>query len=198
MATTRGKRAEVYVDPGLQKLIDQEFPAAPQVAFFFDGVRRDERASEQHGHDVYVRAPFVRIQIQGERDFISLAATSEHTERFPVEWQRYKSRPPVGTSLLALPTMDHATARTIAELGLPTVEDVAHAEIVDAISPRATGIDLGDPLTDSAGPDVAMPEAPRVLPRWLAKWQMIARQYLVLKNYAETGQKPRVRLESAA
>lgn len=177
------------IDPETRKLLDEVFPTSrPRATFYYDA-RLDPKQTEARGHPVYVSAPFVRIQIPGEKDFVSMPATSEHAQKFAPEWREFQDRGEPKTSLRAIPTIDPGVIRTLHEIGLHCVEDVAEAEITDAVPEPVIGV------PDDFDGD--LPETTGQLPRWMERWQMLARQYLMLKHYAETGQKPRVRLEAA-
>jgi hypothetical protein len=195
-AMQRRQRQNV-IDQEHDRLAEEVWPSAPQQAFFFYGPKRDDQATALHGHPVYVQAPYVRIQIAGERDFISLPAEREHVLKFRQAWDDFQGRGKLKTALMALPTMDCGTARTLSELGLNCVELLADAEIVDRVEGPALVADAGG-IEDEFVPDMQESAPAGKLPEHLAKWSRIARQYMQLRQYAETGEKPRVRLESKA
>ena len=165
----------------------------PQIAVFTDGALRDPKASDREGHNVYVPAAYVTIRAAGERDSICIPATKEHKIQFAQAWAEFKARSEgLQTALEAIPTMTRAIARTLRELGIRSVEQLATAPVLDRVE-----LAKDQEVDEDAEPGEA-PALPRAVPAYLAKWQTLAKHYLVLKSFAETGEKPRIKLEAAA
>ena len=175
------------------------YTTLPQIAQFYDGALRDSKASEREGHNVYVSAPYVTIKAQGERDSISLPATREHQMQFREAWERFQASKAASapSPIAALPTITRAVIRTLNELGVYSVEQLAAAPILDRVQ-----IDEDQPEMDHMSSDAHIElsdrKLPCAVPSYLAKWQGIAKHFLTLKEYAQTGHKPRIKLEAAA
>lgn len=175
-------------DRALAEIID---PRQLQVqAQFIDGATIDAKATAARGYRVYRIAPFIRVRIGGQADTACHPARPEDVKQFPREWQAYQNRRAPETDIASLPGMDEATARTIRELGLFSVERLAEAPVVESIEQAPE---------PSADPDDEFAEAkppgpPCVLPVELERWQTVAGHFLKLRDFALTGQKPRVKL----
>jgi hypothetical protein len=178
-------------DPTEDQIRDEIYGKTNQVAHFVTEPLLDREATDREGHRVYKPAPFVTIRAQGERDGISVPVTKEHQRQFKDDWAAFQERSTrtFESSLYHLPTIDKAVIRTIQELGIPTVERLAAA-------PIAARVEVAEQTSDD---DNAEPiPLPGILPAYLAKWQRIAASYLILKQFALTGEKPRIKLEAVA
>lgn len=175
------------------------YTTVPQIAQFYDGALRDAKASEREGHNVYVSAPYVTIKAQGERDSISLPATREHQMQFRESWERFQaSKAATAPSpLVVLPTITGAVIRTLTELGIKTVEKLAAAPILDRVEIGEETPEM-DHMSSDAHIELSDRKLPCAVPAYLSKWQGIARHFLTLKEYAQTGHKPRIKLEAVA
>jgi hypothetical protein len=178
-------------DPTEEQIRDEVFGKTEQVAHFVMEPLLDRAATDREGHKVYKPAPHVTIRAKGERDGISVPVTKEHQRLFKTDWEAFQERSTrtFESSLYHLPTIDKAVIRTLQELGIPTVERLAAAPIAERVEVVEQNSD------DDNAEEIPLPG---VLPAYLAKWQRIATAYLTLKQFALTGEKPRVRLEAVA
>ncbi len=172
-------------DPTEDEIRAVIYPVKKQGATFSEEARIDREASELEGHSVYANTVYVTVRAQGERDCISVPATKEHQLQFAAEWREFKERSAEApkSDLRNLPTISKAVIRTLHELGVYTVEMLASAEIVDRVE-----------VPELPDEDFVLPG---VVPKYLAKWQPIAKHYLALKHFAIHGEKPRIKLEAA-
>lgn len=180
-------------DPLHEQLLGEFFGAEhgrQQVMFFADAAL-DPQATQARGYPVYRLVPYIRTQIAGERDSACQVARQEDVDQFPQEWRAFKSRPEPQTTIAHLPGMDNATRRTLTELGLGSVELLANAEVVQSVNIAEPDIP-NDP--DAELRETAIAGPPRVLPAELARWGLVAQQFLALRAFALTGEKPRVKL----
>lgn len=170
---------------------EEIYGKSEQVARFVSEAVIDRVATEKLGHKVYVPTPYVTIRAKGERDGISVPVTKEHKLRFKREWDAYTDActKPRETSVYYLPTIEKYIIRTLEDLGINTIEQLAAAPIAERVEV---------PLHDDEDENAEEIPLPGVLPAYLAKWQRIARAYLNLKQFAMTGEKPRVKLEAVA
>lgn len=183
---------DVFTDPEHDRLLTEYYGpefGRQRVIFYPDAVL-DTKATERAGHAVYKLAPYIRSQVIGEADCACQPATQADVNQWPNEWRAFQARPEPETPIAHLPAMDRATARTLTELGIGSVEKLAQAPIVDRI---AAQVEI--PNDPDADLDIYEETKPvQQVPAFLARWVTVAQQYLALKHFAETGEKPRVKL----
>lgn len=83
---------------------------------------------------------FIEISIIGDPNIYRGKVTDEHRQKFPAEWEAYKSGRPLavkGQALTELPDINEALAKAFGERGIRTLEELAH--LSDAAIQR-TGI----------------------------------------------------------
>ena len=88
--------------------------------------------SKMQGRPIFLDMDYITIEIAGRSDtIIDTAVTDYHRERFPMAWQRYKSRTDdkteLGTPLSQWQILTPAQAEELRALHFHTVENVAGA-----------------------------------------------------------------------
>ena len=102
-------------------------------ATFFEHARLDVPASKQAGRRVYVNTVYIREQPIGVKDSVSRRATEADKKKFAEEWdffQRNRQGAKRSPKIDIIPNLKLEHMQELIDIGLPTIEMLASAEMV--------------------------------------------------------------------